>query len=59
MTGGVVIHEILYQNRYTIGITSYPLSLFSKGGNVYMFPSMPKEDIVEYIVVIDVKSIHK
>ena len=47
--------EILYQNRYSIGITCYPLSLLSKGENVYMLPSMPKGDIFENIVVIDVK----
>ena len=53
--------EILYQNRCNIGITGYPLSLLSKGDNVYRFPLMPKGEIVrkfEYIVVIDVKG-HK
>ena len=44
------------------GITGYPLSLLSKGENVYRFPSMPKGEIVgrfEYIVVIDVKGVHE
>ena len=49
--------EILYKNRYIIGATGYPLSLLSKGENVQMLPSMPKGDIVEYIVVIDVKGV--
>ena len=51
--------EILYQNRYNIGITGYPLSLLSKGENVYRLPSIPKGDIIEYIVVIDVKGVHE
>ena len=37
----------------------FPLSLMSKGENVHRLPSMPKGDIVEYIVVIDVKGVHE
>ena len=40
----------------------YPLSLLSKGENVYRLPSMPNGDIVDkiwVIVVIDVKGIHE
>ena len=40
-------------------ITGYLLSSLSKGENVYMLPSMPKGDIVENIVVIDVKGVHE
>ena len=39
-------HEILYQNRYNIGITGYPLSLLSKGENVQSLPSRPMGEIV-------------
>ena len=40
-------------------ITGYPLSLLSKGENVKKFPSMLKGDIVENIVVIDVKGVQR
>ena len=33
--------EILYQIGYNNGIIGYPLSLLSKGENVYRFPSIP------------------
>ena len=55
-------HEILYQNKCSIGIIGYPLSLLSKAENVFRFPSIPKGEIVgrfEYIVVIDVKGVHE
>ena len=36
-----------------------PLSLLSKGENVYKFPSITKGDIVENIVFIHVKGVHE
>ena len=38
--------------------SGYPLSLLSKGGNVYELPSITNGGIIEYIVFIDVKGIH-
>ena len=54
--------EILYQNRCSIGITSYPLSLLSKGGNVLEVSINAKgRDCwkIWVIVVIDVKGVHE
>ena len=39
------------------GITGYYFSLLSKGQNVYIFPSIPKGEIVDIVVFIDVKRV--